>query len=73
MDSDIMSRRKSILIDFWDYDGNMMRPDFIGFVVVSPYELVALATGASEKIPLVKGEAGHKWSGALSVTEFCKV
>ena len=36
IDSDILSTGKSMLIDFWDYDGVGMRPDFMGFVVVAP-------------------------------------
>ena len=77
--SDILSPQKSILIEFWDWDGAGMRPDFMGFVVVSPCDLIKsaankhlpseLAKGSTGSIPLIKGEAGHTWSGAITIEE----
>ncbi len=66
IDSDVSSTSKSILIEFWDYDGVGMRPDFMGFVVVAPCELIKCAT-KKEKLSLVKGAKGHKWSGTLEI------
>ena len=66
IDSDILSTSKSILIDFWDYDGVGMRPDFMGFVVVAPCELIKYATN-KKTLSLVKGAQGHKWSGTLEI------
>ena len=39
IDSDITSPIKSILIEFWDFDGAGMRPDFMGFIVIAPCQL----------------------------------
>ena len=74
--NDILSTRKSILIEFWDCDG-MKQPDFMGFVVVSPCELIKCSTLGMPAtpalpvqdltIPLIKGEKGHAWSGAITV------
>jgi hypothetical protein len=38
----------------------------MGFVVVAPCELIKCAT-KKEKLSLVKGAKGHKWSGTLEI------
>ena len=66
IDCDVLSKSKTILLDFWDHDGVGMKPDFMGFVVVAPCELIKYATN-KEKLSLVKGAKGHKWSGTLEI------
>ncbi len=56
------------LINIWDYDFECPNDDFMGFCVVSIFDLIK-AKFLQEGIPLQPGKAGHKWGGFLFVDE----
>jgi hypothetical protein len=57
---------KPFLINVWDYDFECPNDDFMGFCVLSIFDLIK-AYLRKEGIPLQPGTAGHKWGGSLFV------
>ena len=56
------------LINIWDYDFECPNDDFMGFCVLTIFDLIK-ANLRQEGIPLQPGKAGHKWGGFLFVDE----
>jgi hypothetical protein len=56
------------LINIWDYDFECPNDDFMGFCVLSIFDLIR-ANLRREGIPLQPGKVGHKWGGSLFVDE----
>jgi hypothetical protein len=59
---------KPFLINIWDYDFQCPNDDFMGFCVLSIFDLIK-ANLRREGIPLQPGKAGHKWGGVIFVDE----
>ncbi len=59
---------KPLLINVWDYDFECPNDDFMGFCVLSIFDMIK-AYLRQEEIPLQPGMAGHKWGGNLFVDE----
>ena len=59
---------KPFIINFWDYDFECPNDDFMGYCVLSIFDLIK-ANLRKEGIPLQPGKAGHKWGGFLFVDE----
>ncbi len=59
---------KPIVIDIWDYDFECPNDDFMGFCLMSIFDLF-LSYHQKCAIPLQPGMAGHKWGGALFVED----
>jgi hypothetical protein len=59
---------KPIVIDIWDYDFECPNDDFMGFCLMSIFDLF-LSCLQKCPIPLQPGMAGHKWGGRLFVED----
>jgi hypothetical protein len=59
---------KPILIDIWDYDFECPHDDFMGFCLISIFDLFVSCLRKCA-IPLQPGKAGHKWGGHLIVDD----
>ncbi len=59
---------KPIVIDIWDYDFECPNDDFMGFCMMSIFDLFASCLRKCA-IPLQPGKAGHTWSGRLFVDD----
>jgi hypothetical protein len=59
---------KPILIEIWDYDFECPHDDFMGFALISIFDLFVSCIRKCA-IPLQPGKAGHKWGGRLFVED----
>ena len=59
---------KQIVIDIWDYDFECPHDDFMGFVMVSIFDLF-VSRLQNQPIPLKPGREGHTWGGHLIVKD----
>ncbi len=52
----------------WDYDTGCLNNDFMGYALISIYEMIEKYL-KKESIPLLPGKPGHKWGGELFVDD----
>jgi hypothetical protein len=65
---DLCDISKPILIDIWDYDFECPHDDFMGFALISIFDLCVSCIRKCA-IPLQPGKEGHKWGGRLFVED----